>query len=496
MGERIRQFDWSQTPLGPLEAWPSALKTTTNLLLHSRHPMFLWWGPELIQIYNDAYVPSFGVGKHPAGARAAGRECWPEIWPIIGPQIDAVMLRGEPCWHEDALVPIFRNGALEEVYWTYGYSPVFDEDGASWARSWCARKPPARVRAVEREHAARKEARDRALAAAPLLRSSASRHLHLERHRLRGHFRQRALLPNGGARGPASADRSWTRFPRSRARASAISCSRCCGPARRSWVGRRGRCSSARPPAERPKTFISRSSTAPCGTSRASPRGSPCSPWTSANRWWRGARRKSSPGGYRRARPSFARSPSPSRNWRGRRGPTATSTGTIAAGTSIRAPPSNRCRAGAGAACTSLMSSRTWCAAGAARWRLGATSRWSFPCGAVTACFAGTSPARCPYATRVAASFAGSAPTPTSTTPSAPRPSATPCSPTRRASARAPKSPTAPKTSFWRPLRTSCAHRSTRFWAGRGCFAAANWTPADTCAGWRPSSATRAPRCA
>jgi signal transduction histidine kinase/DNA-binding NarL/FixJ family response regulator len=128
--ERIRRFDWASTPLGPMARWPRSLKTTVATMLHSRHPMFLWWGPELTQIYNDAYTPSFGVGKHPLALGQAGRACWPEIWDIIGPQIDDVMRRGIPSWHQDARVPIFRNGAVEEVFWTYGYSPVFGDDGA------------------------------------------------------------------------------------------------------------------------------------------------------------------------------------------------------------------------------------------------------------------------------------------------------------------------------------------------------------------------------
>jgi signal transduction histidine kinase/FixJ family two-component response regulator len=127
MAELVRRFDWSKTPLGPIASWPMSLTTVVGVMLHSRQPMFLWWGPELIQIYNDAYLPSFGIGKHPRALGQPGRECWPEIWPIIGPQIDDVLLRGEPCWQEDALVPILRNGQLEDVYWTYGYSPVFDE---------------------------------------------------------------------------------------------------------------------------------------------------------------------------------------------------------------------------------------------------------------------------------------------------------------------------------------------------------------------------------
>src|ERR1041385_935592 len=128
-GALIRSIDWSRTPVGAVESWPATLRTTVQTLLHSRHPMFLWWGPELIQVYNDAYMPSFGAGKHPEAMGQRGKDCWAEIWPIIGPQIEGVMLRGEPTWHEDALVPIFRNGRIEEVYWTYGYSPVLDDAG-------------------------------------------------------------------------------------------------------------------------------------------------------------------------------------------------------------------------------------------------------------------------------------------------------------------------------------------------------------------------------
>ena len=125
----MRATDWAATPVGPIDGWPAALRSLVGTLLGSRHAMFLWWGPELVQFYNDAYIPSFGVGKHPAAMGQRGRDCWPEIWPIIGPQIEAVMARGESTWHEDQLVPIFRNGRLEDVYWTYGYSPARLEDG-------------------------------------------------------------------------------------------------------------------------------------------------------------------------------------------------------------------------------------------------------------------------------------------------------------------------------------------------------------------------------
>jgi PAS domain S-box-containing protein len=129
MADLTRAFDWSQTPIGPIEHWPESLLITVNTLLASRHPMFLWWGEDLVQFYNDAYRPSIGADKHPSALGQNGIECWPEIWPIIGPQIEAVMTHGEASWHEDQLVPIMRDGKLTDVYWTYGYSPVRDSAG-------------------------------------------------------------------------------------------------------------------------------------------------------------------------------------------------------------------------------------------------------------------------------------------------------------------------------------------------------------------------------
>jgi PAS domain S-box-containing protein len=129
MADLIRRFDWGMTSLGPIEGWSDTLVTTVNLILASRHPMFLWWGPELIQFYNDGYRPSIRADKHPAAIGQRGVECWPEIWSIIGPQIEAVMNQGQSTWNTNQLVPINREGRLEEVYWTYSYSPVRDKEG-------------------------------------------------------------------------------------------------------------------------------------------------------------------------------------------------------------------------------------------------------------------------------------------------------------------------------------------------------------------------------
>jgi signal transduction histidine kinase/CheY-like chemotaxis protein len=128
MAGLTRAFDWSSTSLGPMSGWPRSLRTLLHMLVASPHPMFLWWGPDLIQFYNDGYRPSL-ADRHPRALGARGPEFWDDIWSIIGPDIEAVMQRGESVWHTDRLVPIIRNGRLQEVYWTYSYSPVLDDDG-------------------------------------------------------------------------------------------------------------------------------------------------------------------------------------------------------------------------------------------------------------------------------------------------------------------------------------------------------------------------------
>lgn len=125
-----RSFDWSQTVLGDPDTWSSNLLVILSIILNSRVPMFLWWGPDLIQFYNDAYRPSLGNhGKHPKALGQRGEECWPEIWPVIKPLIDQVMSGGEATWKEDQLIPIYRNDRLEDVYWTFCYSRVIDVNG-------------------------------------------------------------------------------------------------------------------------------------------------------------------------------------------------------------------------------------------------------------------------------------------------------------------------------------------------------------------------------
>ncbi|HEV7637235.1 MAG TPA: PAS domain S-box protein [Bradyrhizobium sp.] len=129
MGALTRAHDWSATPLGKPETWPQSLRTALRILLNTNHPMFIWWGEQLIQFYNDAYRQTMGPERHPSALGQGGRECWAEIWPIIGPQIEQVMSGGGATWHENQLVPVTRHGRLEQVYWTYGFSPIDEDDG-------------------------------------------------------------------------------------------------------------------------------------------------------------------------------------------------------------------------------------------------------------------------------------------------------------------------------------------------------------------------------
>ncbi len=130
IGELTRNYDWSQTSLGMPDTWPQSLRTTLSILLNSKFPMFLYWEKELLCFYNDAYRPSLGnSGKHPSALGKPAEIVWKEIWPVIKPWIDQILSGGEATWNENQLVPIYRNGQMENVYWTFSYSAVNDESG-------------------------------------------------------------------------------------------------------------------------------------------------------------------------------------------------------------------------------------------------------------------------------------------------------------------------------------------------------------------------------
>ncbi|HEX7181781.1 MAG TPA: ATP-binding protein [Thermoanaerobaculia bacterium] len=129
MGERMRSLDWARTPLGPVEGWPQSLRTAVSICLNSKFPMVIWWGPELILLYNDGWIPILGPAKHPRALGSPGREIWPEIWDVIGPMFESVMTTGQATWSDDGLLLVNRYGYTEEAYFTWSYSPIRVESG-------------------------------------------------------------------------------------------------------------------------------------------------------------------------------------------------------------------------------------------------------------------------------------------------------------------------------------------------------------------------------
>jgi signal transduction histidine kinase/DNA-binding response OmpR family regulator len=130
MGQRIRSFDWSKTVLGPVDRWPEALKNAVRICIGSRNPIVIWWGRSaLIQFYNDAYISFLGRKKHPVFLGGSARECWSEIWETVGPMLEHVFATGDATWSEDFLYVLNRNLPHEEGYFTFSYSPIWDDTG-------------------------------------------------------------------------------------------------------------------------------------------------------------------------------------------------------------------------------------------------------------------------------------------------------------------------------------------------------------------------------
>ena len=128
MGERMRARDWSQTPLGAADKWPGSLKTSISIMLASRFAMVVAWGPAFRFFYNDRYRPVLGASKHPGALGTPAEEIFPEAWPFIGPLFESTR-RGEAVALDDRLIPLDRNGYLENCYFTLSYSPIRDESG-------------------------------------------------------------------------------------------------------------------------------------------------------------------------------------------------------------------------------------------------------------------------------------------------------------------------------------------------------------------------------
>jgi len=132
MARRIREMDWSATPLGSSEAWPQSLKLSLTMILASGFPMAIRWGPELVLIYNDAYRPILR-DKHPAALGRSLREVWWEVYPDLGPLNEAI-LRGEreAFFAEDHLWTVRRQGStVEDARFTISYSPIPEETASN-----------------------------------------------------------------------------------------------------------------------------------------------------------------------------------------------------------------------------------------------------------------------------------------------------------------------------------------------------------------------------
>ena len=128
MGELIRSFDWSKTAVGSPATWPQSLRIAARIMLDCPFGMYIAWGREYIQMYNDGYRPILGSTKHPQALGISTRKTFEEVWPTIGPMFDGVM-QGSPIGFPDFILHLDRNGFVEECFFDFSYSPIRLEDG-------------------------------------------------------------------------------------------------------------------------------------------------------------------------------------------------------------------------------------------------------------------------------------------------------------------------------------------------------------------------------
>ncbi|OBI79265.1 SpoIIE family protein phosphatase [Mycobacterium sp. E740] len=129
VGPHLAQVRWDMTPLGPPARWPQSLQTAVNILLSSRFPMWMAWGPRLTFFCNAAYRRDTLGRKYPWALGRPAAEVWAEIWSDIGPRIDSVLSTGQATWDSALLLFLERSGYQEETYHTFSYSPLRDDDG-------------------------------------------------------------------------------------------------------------------------------------------------------------------------------------------------------------------------------------------------------------------------------------------------------------------------------------------------------------------------------
>ncbi|NAS23551.1 SpoIIE family protein phosphatase [Herbidospora sp. NEAU-GS84] len=128
-GAMIAAQDWSGTALGPVDTWPAGLRGVLEVSLGSEIPVFVFWGPDLTHLYNDAFIPILGE-KHPSALGAPAEETWREVWDVLGPTLNGVVTSGRAARVEDLLVITSRHGSPEETYFTFTCGPARDASGA------------------------------------------------------------------------------------------------------------------------------------------------------------------------------------------------------------------------------------------------------------------------------------------------------------------------------------------------------------------------------
>ncbi|MBE9112359.1 GAF domain-containing sensor histidine kinase, partial [Nodosilinea sp. LEGE 07298] len=128
MGALIRAYDWSKTPFGAVEQWPQSLRSTLSICLNSRFPMAIYWGPDCLLLYNDAWRPIVG-DKHPGSLGRPAQVVWPEVWDSIGPEFAQVFATGEGIFHSDERLAMQRYGYTEECFFDYTFNPIQGEGG-------------------------------------------------------------------------------------------------------------------------------------------------------------------------------------------------------------------------------------------------------------------------------------------------------------------------------------------------------------------------------
>lgn len=160
MAALVREHDWAATPLGPVEGWPQSLRTAVDTCLGSGFASFVWWGHDLVQVYNDAAL-SIVRAKHPAAFGAPARRAWSDVWEVVGPLVERVLGTGKPELGEDMPMVPERGGPPKEAYFTFSYSALRDEAGSVAGMLITAIETTERVLSDRRREQAEEELRER-----------------------------------------------------------------------------------------------------------------------------------------------------------------------------------------------------------------------------------------------------------------------------------------------------------------------------------------------